>query len=76
MEYINKQGVLDEIRRLSEPTIVCYIDPDDIEALDTIDIVRCGECRKRGKKGCPLLMINSHNIDVPEDDDFCSWGEL
>lgn len=76
MEYINKQGVLDEIRRLSESTIVCYIDPDDIEALDTIDIVRCGECRKRGKKECPLLMINSHNIDVPEDDDFCSWGEL
>lgn len=76
MEYINKQGVLDEIHRLSESTIVCYIDPDDIEALDTIDIVRCGECRRRGKKECPLLMINRHNIDVPEDDDFCSWGEL
>lgn len=48
MEYINKQGVLDEIHRLSESTIVCYIDPDDIEALDTIDIVRCGE---RGDNG-------------------------
>ena len=76
MEYIDKQAVLDEIHRLSESTIVCYIDPDDVEALDTIDIVRCGECRKRGTNECPLLMISSHNIDVPEDDDFCSWGEL
>lgn len=78
MEYISRQEVIDTIRReLKENSgLICYINTDEIEALDTIDVVRCGECRKRGKKECPLLMINSHNIDVPEDDDFCSWGEL
>lgn len=78
MEYISRQEVIDTIRReLKENSgLICYINTDEIEALDTIDVVRCGECRKRGKKECPLLMISSHNIDLPEDDDFCSWGEL
>lgn len=78
MEYISKREAIDTIRRESKDNsgLICYIDIDTLEALDTTDIVRCGECRKRGKKECPLLMISSHNIDVPEDDDFCSWGEL
>ena len=78
MEYISRQEVIDTIRReLKENSgLICYINTDEIEALDTIDVVRCGECRKRGKKECPLLMISSHNIDLPEDDDCCSSGEL
>lgn len=78
MEYIGRQDVIDTIRREAKDNsgLISYVDTDEIEALDTIDIVRCGECRKRGTNGCPLLMISSHNIDVPEDDDFCSWGEL
>lgn len=70
MEYILKQEVLDAIHRIS------CADTDILRALARSAIVKCGECRKRGKKECPLLMINSHNIDVPEDDDFCSWGEI
>lgn len=44
-------------------------------APEPVDIVHCAECRKRGTKECPLFVVSRHNVDVPEDDDFCSWGE-
>lgn len=48
-----------------------YIYEDDVEDAPTIDIVRCGECKRRKKNGFCL----EHNRYERNDDNFCSYGE-
>lgn len=36
-------------------------------------VVRCKDCKWRGKLGCSVRIVDES--DKPKDDDFCSWGE-
>ena len=44
-----------------------------LENNDFVQVVRCKDCRyNKGKNKC----LNEHSIiDIPKDDDFCSYGE-
>lgn len=37
------------------------------------ELVRCKDCKWRGKAGCAFLIVDES--DKPKDDDFCSYGE-
>ena len=79
MEYIEVDKAIEALYRYIFPTKKTI--EEDIRAIPTIDIVRCGECRyckkKRGSfNGEPIIFYHceEHNRDV-ESDDYCSWGE-
>lgn len=47
---------------------------DDAKAQGKVfDLVRCRDCKyNKGKNKC----LNEHSIiDIPKDDDYCSYGE-
>lgn len=37
------------------------------------ELVRCKDCKWRGRLGCALRIAD--DSDKPKDDDFCSFGE-
>lgn len=39
------------------------------------EIVRCKDCKWRGKHGCYRNRDSYTWYNRPKDDDFCSWGE-
>lgn len=43
---------------------------DDAPTIDSVEVVRCKDCRHRDLFSCPLA-----DNDFQKDDDFCSWGE-
>ena len=52
-----------------------YIEDMIAEAptIDAVEVVRCKDCKWRGKLGCAITIVDES--DKPKDDDFCSWGE-
>lgn len=46
---------------------------DSVERFATTEVVRCKDCKWRGKLGCAVRIVDES--DIPNDDDFCSWGE-
>ena len=44
-----------------------------IPAADVVEVVRCKDCKWRGKAGCAIDIVDE--TDEPKDDDFCSYGE-
>ena len=79
MKYIQTEEAIEALYRYICPTKKTI--EEDIRAIPTIDIVRCGECRyckkKRGSfNGEPIIFYRctENNRDV-ESDDYCSWGE-
>lgn len=78
-EYINKKDIL---RLLTSSSVWTGLDAiARVNAMDSIDIVFCKECRyckmKRGTfKGEPIIFYRctENNRDV-ENDDYCSYGE-
>lgn len=55
---------------------------DDSPTVDAVPVVRCGECKKKDKKKCPMTIVNFGRNgkeilvqnDVP-DDFYCAYGE-
>lgn len=41
----------------------------------TTEVVRCKDCKWRGKHGCYRNRDSYTWYNRPKDDDFCSWGE-
>lgn len=78
-EYINKEDIL---RLLTSSPVWTGLDViARVNAMDSIDIVPCKECRycKRKKgtfKGEPIIFYRctENNRDI-ESDDYCSWAE-
>lgn len=78
-DYISKEDIL---RLLTSSPVWTGLDAiARVTAMDSIDIVRCRECRyckrKRGTfKGEPIIFYRckENNRDV-ESDDYCSYGE-
>lgn len=57
-----------------------YKKPEIINSKDLVPVVRCKDCRKRRKDGyCTKFIQNISGIAsawyMPQDDDFCSYGE-
>lgn len=46
-----------------------------VNAMPTIDIVFCKECKHRGTDDCPMCNECGRNIHPTSTDDFCSYGE-
>ena|GEM_PF-5221434 len=52
-----------------------------VNALPSIDIVRCGECRLNENDGCPMAYctpLEDGDFETRwwnSPNDFCSWGE-
>jgi hypothetical protein len=42
----------------------------EIKLKDSVEVVRCKDCRHRDLFSCPLA-----DNDFQKDEDFCSWGE-
>lgn len=57
---------------LQERTAFKY-DLMDAPTVDAVSVVRCKDCKWRGKPGCAVTIVDES--DEPKDDDFCSWGE-
>ena len=55
---------------------------NDAPTVDAVPVVRCGECKKKDKKKCPMTIVNFGRNgkeilvqnDVP-DDFYCAAGE-
>ena len=70
-DYIKRDRALRAIA-ISESKEVAYDAISDLEAADVVAVTRCGFCRfNTGDHKC----LNAHSImDVPADDDYCSYG--
>ena len=79
-EYIKREAVIEAI--MSEPPDAhypqWYVDKiKSIPAADVAPVVRCKDCRWRGREDCAMF----YRCDCGEqhtwetDNDFCSWGE-
>ena len=44
-----------------------------LSGAESIDIVRCKDCKWRDEAGCALLIVD--DSDKPKDNDYCSYGE-
>jgi hypothetical protein len=60
----------------TKPIIVFgFIDPDEVMELpseDVVEVVRCKDCRNRGKTLCPIAFTFK---ELTEEMDYCSFGE-
>lgn len=84
IEYISKQDAIDTAREDGKkiPTIAIRI-MHDIKALppaDVVPVVRCRNCARLSRNGyCTRFQNNISGIAtswfMPDDDDFCSYGE-
>ena len=45
----------------------------DAPTVDAVEVVRCKDCKWRGELGCAVSIVDES--DIPNDDDYCSWGE-
>lgn len=79
-EYIKREAVIEVI--MSEPPDAhypqWYVDKiKSIPAADVVPVVRCKDCRWRGREDCAMF----YRCDCGEqhtwetDNDFCSYGE-
>lgn len=57
---------------LQERTAFKY-DLMDAPTVDAVEVVRCKDCKWRGRLGCAVTIVDES--DEPMDDDFCAWGE-
>lgn len=44
---------------------------EDMQTMDYVPVVRCGECKYHNKHTCPMMLP----FNWTEDNDFCSYGE-
>ena len=79
-EYIKREAVIEAI--MSEPPDAhypqWYVDKiKSIPAADVAPVVRCKDCRWRGREDCAMFYRcecgEQHTWET--DDDFCSYGE-
>ena len=79
-EYIKREAVIETI--MSEPPDAhypqWYVDKiKSIPAADVVPVVRCKDCRLRGREECAMFYRcecgEQHTWET--DDDFCSYGE-
>ena len=79
-EYIKREAVIEAI--MSEPPDAhypqWYVDKiKSIPAADVAPVVRCKDCRWRGREDCAMFYRcecgEQHTWET--DNDFCSWGE-
>lgn len=79
-EYIKREAVIEAI--MSEPPDAhypqWYVDKiKSIPAADVVPVVRCKDCRWRGREGCAMFYRcncgEQHTWET--DNDFCSYGE-
>lgn len=75
-EYIERQTLLHKIRWASSAE-EAVMSVRRIPAADVVPVVRCKDCRWRGREDCAMF----YRCDCGEqhtwetDDDFCSYGE-
>lgn len=79
-EYIKREAVIEVI--MSEPPDAhypqWYVDKiKSIPAADVAPVVRCKDCRRRGREDCAMFYRcecgEQHTWET--DNDFCSYGE-
>lgn len=79
-EYIKREAAIEAI--MSEPPDAhypqWYVDKiKSIPAADVVPVVRCKDCRLRGREECAMFYRcecgEQHTWET--DNDFCSWGE-
>lgn len=79
-EYIKREAVIEAI--MSEPPDAhypqWYVDKiKSIPAADVVPVVRCKDCRWRGREECAMFYRcecgEQHTWET--DNDFCSYGE-
>ena len=59
-----------------------FIKADDLftaPTVDSVEVVRCKDCRYQGRAGCPTYYEDSMTYRdcwaLDDDNDFCSYGE-
>ena len=79
-EYIEREAAIEAI--MSDPPDAhypsWYIDRiKTLSAADVVPVVRCKDCRWRGREECGMFYRcecgEQHTWET--DNDFCSWGE-
>ena len=62
----------------SYSTWMCYEIADEINGappVDAVEVVRCGQCKKRGTKRCPMFEDSDETMhDWTEPDNYCFLG--
>ena len=88
-EYIKREAAKAQLRIWITDCVLdgdndaadCYRDCidllDSIPAVDVAPVVRCKDCRRRGREDCAMFYRcncgEQHTWET--DNDFCSWGE-
>jgi len=88
VEYIDRRAAIDAVNHAldRETLLFSFVRKVAISALkglhaaDVVPVVFCKDCRKRRKDGyCTKFIQNISGIAsvwyMPQDDDFCSYGE-
>ena len=42
---------------------------------DAVEVVRCKDCKNRGRVWCPMESVEQYPWFATKDNDFCSYGE-
>lgn len=73
-DYIKKEEAIKAVCKYFEVLPLKLVeDVMDMPSVDVVKVVRCKDCKfNKGKNKC----LNEHSIiDIPKDDDYCSYGE-
>ena len=86
-EYIDKEELLGSLERkikADNERGMAVVDSDFIALVDdatliedVVEVVRCKDCKKRGRSGCivNLKMSFGEHHSLTKLNDFCSYGE-
>ena len=76
-EYIDREEALSAIKQAFEKGEGPSLYIKRIPAADVAPVVRCKDCRWRGREDCAMFYRcecgEQHTWET--DNDFCSWGE-
>lgn len=75
--YIDRDELLEVYANTNDLDISDYdvkvaVIRQNILDMPTIDIVRCGECKKHGKNSCPMTFTYAV---ITDDNNYCTYAE-
>lgn len=75
-DLISRKSLKEELLRLSFTPAIVVSAIDRMPAVDTIEVVRCKNCKHYERGECYHERHNHHSQSILQnEDDFCSCGE-
>ena len=75
-EYIRREDALEITTRTCGDYAAAWAEIRKLPAADVAEVVRCKDCRWRGREECAMFYrCDDYNLPYCEPDSFCSHGK-